>query len=428
MEKLKNIEVLVIDNGQFHSFAQCIAKSFKKVWYYTRWDMKGFAHPNDRFAGYGFPEIATIDYMFQTSTKENEYSFDRIGLFIFTDLYFGDIQSHLVSLGKRVFGARGIEDLELDRMGFKKTLTKLALPVKETIRKVGLDKLRTHLKTVKNKYVKISRFRGAFETFRHDDYSLTEPILDKLDHELGAIKNTLEFIVEDEIISDMEIGYDGFVIDGQFPQNSMFGIETKDCSFMLKTLQYDELPKQVRLINEKLIPYFKERQYRMFFDTEIRVTKSKVPYFTDPVYGRLPSPPSEIYQELISNLADICYYGAEGILVEPKFTAKYAGELIITSNWLSDGNWQAIEFPNSIKNNVKLRYACMIDGKYYCIPQDMPEVGVIVAIGNTVNEVIENLKSIAEKIKGYDINIKVDKIDKTLETIAAIEKNLGLKF
>jgi len=425
--KLSNVEVLVIDNGQFHSFASCIAKDFKKVWYYTRWDMKGFAKPQDRFPGYGFPEISTIDYMFKTSDKEDEYDFNRIGLFIFTDLYFSDIQAHLVSLGKRVFGSRGDESLELDRWGFKKTLIKLGLPIAQTVRKKGLDALRNYLKTNNNKYIKISCYRGAFETFKHEDYSLTEPILDKLEQDFGALKNVIEFIVEDEIKTDLEVGYDGYVIDGQFPDNSMLGIETKDCSFIMKTLKYKDLPAQVRIVNTKLTPYFKERQYRMFFDTEIRV-KGKMPYFTDPVYGRLPSPPSEIYQELISNLAEICYYGAEGILIEPEFTAKYAGELIITSGWLSDGNWQAIDFPDSIKNNVKLRYACMIDGKYYCIPMDMPEVGAIVATGNTVDEVIESLKYIASKIKGHDMTIKIDKIDKTMETIAEMEKKLGIKF
>ncbi len=423
----KDVEVLVVDNGQFHSFASCIAKDFKKVWYYTRWDMKGFPKAHDRFPGYGFPEITTIDYMFKTSDDPNEYDFNRIGLFIFTDLYFSDIQSHLVSLGKRVFGSRGDESLELDRWGFKKTLVKLGLPIAQTVRKKGINLLRTYLKANKNKYIKISNWRGSFETFRHDDYSLTEPILDKLEHDFGALKNVMEFIVEDEITTELEVGYDGYVIDGQFPDNSMLGIETKDCSFIMKTLKYKELPEQIRTVNTKLIPYFKERQYRMFFNTEIRV-KGKTPYFTDPVYGRLPSPPSEIYQELISNLAEICYYGAEGILIEPKFTAKYAGEIIITSDWLSDGNWQAIEFPASIKNNVKLRYACMIDGKYYCIPMDMPESGAIVAIGDTVDKVIEKLKDIAGKIKGYGITINVDKINKTIETISEMEKKLGIKF
>ena len=409
MEKinLREKTCLVVDNGQFHHVAATLSKEFGKVYYYTRFDNKGFASPNEYFPGYGFKEFEHIDDIFIYSDDKNKYSFDRVDLFVFTDLYYGWMQEHLKKLGKLVFGAAKGERLELDRWGFKSKLKELGLPVTGTKKILGLDKLISHLKMVKNKYVKISMFRGIIETFHHIDYNLSEPVLTKLDHDLGAIKNEISFIVEDEIQAESEMGFDGFCISGKFAKNSMFGIEIKDKAFFMKSMDYEELPKQIRLINSKFEETFKELNYNGPYSNEIRVTKSGIPYFSD-FTARFPEPPSSVYCSMIDNLGEICFLGAQGIVVEPIFNSKYGAEIIITSDWLGEGNWQSIEFPKELIEWVKLRYACIIYGKYYCIPQGMTEVGQLVATGETIEEVVGKITKYAEKVKGYGINIKTD--------------------
>jgi len=769
-----------------------LTKAFKKVYYYTRFDCKGFASPNNAYPGFGFEEIEVVPYMFAYSTKENEYSFDKVDLFCFFDLYYGDIQEHLKRLGKRVWGSGTGEKLELDRQFFEKTLIKYDLPVVPYKRIKGIENLREHLKNVKDKYVKLSKYREIQETFHHEDYFLTKPILDRLQVKLSPFMYTkdmnaydIEFIVQDSINAIVEYGYDGYVVNGDYPKKSMFGVEIKDCAFLMKHMDYYDLPKPLLEINSEFSDYFKKVGYNGHFSTEIRGVSKNKGYFTDPtcfskdtevltdngwkffyelgnrdrvctlnpennnieyhkpinyfeynfngdmvlltnkaktveclitpdhnvwhynrlkknlkctkakdlkdriyiprtgnwigedtkyfvlpeyhnewdsgmdhqihkvkhcepksilmedwlrflalylsdgsirvksnhqtsiaqfdkieeyesvlaklpfeysrneggftisdvqlttylkqfgkcnekfipsfikslssrlinvfleaytladgskrpdrvspniffttskqladdlqelifktgkvgyisrkntagttmvapigktkdyvrnydgyvisertkyidfyvdvtgkrskdyvkkiayndkVYDvevpnhilyvrrngkpfwsgncRLPSPPSELYQEFISNWPEIIWHGSEGVLVEPEYTAKYAGEAIMTSEWLSDDNWQPISFPEKIKKNVKLRYACKIGKDYYCIPQGFPEVGAIVATGDSVEEVTSKLSEIADQIKGYDIKIKTDKLKDASEAVKKMEI-LGVKF
>jgi hypothetical protein len=57
----------------------------------------------------------------------------------------------------------------------------------------------------------------------------------------------------------------------------------------------------------------------------------------------------------------------------------------------------------------------------------MGEVGAIVAIGDSVEDVVEQLKDIASKIQGNDITIRTDKINCAMDSLEELEK-LGIKF
>src|ERR1700721_2909096 len=106
--------------------------------------------------------------------------------------------------------------------------------------------------------------------------------------------------------------------------------------------------------------------YRQFFSTETRITKEKTPYTID-LTCRLPSPNSELAQEMILNLGEIIYEGTGGVLVEPKWKDTYGIEIIIHSSWASK-NWQPIYFPQEIENFVKLKHLTKINGVYYFVP------------------------------------------------------------
>ena len=429
MEKinLKDKICCVVDCGLFVELAITLSKSYKKTYYFTPWVINGFPTRNPELPGYGFKEIESIDYLFEYSDDVNKYSFDRVDIFIFPELYFSDIQVHLSKLGKRVWGSRTGERLELDRMFGKRTLKKYNLPVNETTRIVGIDNLKSYLKTHNNKYVKVSHWRGLVESFKHDTYNLTEPLLVKLEHDLGAIKNQTEFIVESLIDAIIESGIDTPIIDGQIPEKVLSGIEIKSLLYAAKVFNFKDLPKQLTSTTTNLVPYFKETQYRNFYSNEIRIDKFKIPYLID-FTCRAGAPPLSLFLNMIDNLAELIWFGADGILIEPNYIAKY-GVIIQGYSDFATKNVIPIYFPESLRNNIKLRYGCYTDGTYKIIPQSSEENEIIdvVAIGDSFEEVFDSVKKIAQQIKAYQFEIKTDAINDVMIEIEK-SKKIGINF
>lgn len=141
---------------------------------------------------------------------------------------------------------------------------------------------------------------------------------------------------------------------------------------------------------------------------------------------RAGSPPSELYQNQISNWADIIWEGAHGTLVEPKFRAKWGAELLIHSAF-ADKNWLAVEFPKSMQESVKLRNCCKIEGKYYIAPQwtGMPEIGAVVALGDSQESAIKECLRLAQKVEGHYIDVFNNAFDAAADEIAKL-KDYGI--
>ena len=143
---------------------------------------------------------------------------------------------------------------------------------------------------------------------------------------------------------------------------------------------------------------------------------------------RQPSPPGEIYLELIGNFSEMVWGASEGILVEPIYLAKYAIEVMVNSCAAENG-WLDIRFPKSIRKWVKLRNLAVIDDVYTIIPRhnDFNNIGAVIAIGDSIEEVVELAKQRCKMIKGEDIECKLDDIKPLMEIIKKGE-GIGLKF
>jgi hypothetical protein len=243
---------------------------------------------------------------------------------------------------------------------------------------------------------------------------------------LGAKKHVTEFILEDAIKDAVEIGYDGFVIDGKFAETALVGIEVKDHGYVGWTGLYSDIPEPVRMVNERLAPYFKNVGYRGFFSSELRVTPDNTPYMIDPC-ARMGAPPGYLQMILIENLADILWHGSEGTVVNPEYKAKWGTEIIIGSNWV-EHNWQAIQFPEKIRENVKLRYCTRIKDKYYVLPQLGTGQNIAadgVAYGNTRKEAIDNCKKVVDQVKGYYLEPSSGALDEAEEECDQLNRWLG---
>jgi len=415
---LHNKSVLVFDFGLFIEIARTLAKSFGKVYYFCPWQ-SAFPSTNIYSVGIGVEDIIKVDSFW-------DYV-DEVDLIAFFDVYCGDMQVYLESQGKRVFGGRRGEEMELDRVAMKEMMKEKGLLVNDYEVIIGMDNLKKYLKGVKDKYVKISRFRASFETFRHDNYNLSEPKLEEIEHLMGAYKNICEFIVEDALDDCVEIGLDCYTADGKFPSKTLCGCEIKDIGYYGNVKDYNDIPKEITDFDKKMASTLKSYGYRGFYSTEMRVTRKHESYMID-ACERAASPPSELYGLMYRNLAEIIWECSGGNIIDPVTEHKYGMEVLIHSEW-ADKNWQSVEFDPKFRENIKFRNLAVIGGKYYCAPQyvGLPEIGAIVAEGDTPEEAIEKIKEIAETVKGYFIDVKLDSIDQALAEAKKVEE-FGIKL
>jgi hypothetical protein len=297
-------------------------------------------------------------------------------------------------------------------------------PAYEVVR--GLDELRARLKDSRDKYVKLSRYRGMMETFHHVDYVESEPMLDQLAVKFGSVKNVIPFLVEDPVDTDIEVGYDGFCVDGQFPSLGIQGYEIKDKCLIASVQKYEDLPEEITIVNQVLSPVLRDFRYRNFWSTEIRV-KDGNSYLIDPCC-RCPSPCTEIQMEIWENLGGILWAGAGGELVEPVAAAKFGVEAIIDHNG-DEHFWRNLEVPDSVRRWVKLYNVCH-PGPIYAIPPfptSCDAIGAIVGIGDTIQEAIDQLAEHVEVLKDQPITVKFESLREGLEVIQEAEKK-GLEF
>ena len=403
MSDLKSKIVCVVDHGPFCELARTLAKSFGKTYLFVPWAC-AFPQSTIKNIGYGLEGVEKIDTL--------EPHIDEIDLFVFPDIYFGSLQEDLVKRGKLVWGSRMAEEMELYRVFMKNILSQIGLAVGpyELVR--GIDMLRDYLKAHENVYIKISCTRGDFETFKSINYHTIESKIDELEMYYGPMAQDIDFIVERPLEPAIEIGYDGYCIDGKYPNASMFGIEIKDRGYVGMFREYSRLPKQLLEANKKLSPILADYSYRGFMSTEVRVTQDGVGYMIDPCM-RAGSPPSETYMLMYENLAEIMWEGAQGRVVDPVPRAQWGAQIMMLSEW-SNEHWQAIEFPEELRDNVKLHFPYIKEGPaYYTVPHgfDISIAGAVVALGDTLEEAIENVKTVAAQVKGYDLEIDVNCLD-----------------
>jgi hypothetical protein len=418
MADYKKLTVAVIDNGLFTALAETLTRYFGRVLYWTPW-ISVMPKSNRRMIGKGIPGVERIDSFWPM--------LGEIDLFIFADVGFGPLQVHLESLGKRVWGSRLGEELELDRVASKRHMKSLGIDIGKYYVINGFDALREHLKKHNDSYIKVSLIRGDCETFKATNYRLIEPYLNELEHKLGALKTQLEFVVEEAIPDAIEVGYDGFTIDGKFPQSCTSGIEIKDKGFVMHARRYADIAPQLRKVNDLLEGTLSHYRYRGFLSTEVRITRDGHGYVIDPT-TRSPSPPSQLYWEIIKNWGDIFWEGADGTIVEPEFTAEWGAELMLW-DLEADRMWLPVDFPKAIQDQVKLSRYAMLNGRPYVIPQDceIQVIGAVVGTGDSMEAAIKSCQVAAEQIEAFGLEIKIEALDEAQSELDKL-KEFGIEL
>ena len=421
MKDVKDITVCIVDHGIFFGLAQQLASQVKRVIYHCPGWERGFSSCRDGAIGDGFEPQVELCHDIWKIKKE-------IDLFAFPDIQHSGLQLELESQGFPVWGSRTGDDLETLRLKFIQTLESLKLDVTNYRQDRGMADLRKYLKANDDKYIKISRWRADLETYHHINYDLSRNWLDEKAVQFGDLQDEIVFLVFDPIETDLEVGYDGYSIDGWFPNMAIHGIEKKDRGYIGAAQHYDDLPEQVREVNNRFSEVLAGHRYRNFWSTEIRIVGDKF-YFIDPTC-RAGMPSGDAQFVMYKNLGEILWQGAHGQVVEPQFNAKYVVQSLIEHNGDPD-HWRTIQVPPKFQDNVRLLSPCSVKDGLYCISPSSAAgetVGSLLTWNDDLEIAIEeNQKMAGELSKMNPITINTDAVvDVLKEMHSAAEQGVHM--
>jgi hypothetical protein len=422
---IKSLSICVVDNlgGCYITIAQELSKYFRKVYYHSV-NQNPFPMISMSSIGTGYNSIERIDDFWS--------NLDLLDIIVFPDIYFKDWGAHLRKIGKMVWGGCESETIETDRHLFKDELSSIKMNVAPTKYIIGVEKLINYLKSVEDKWIKISFFRGNMETFHHVNFNQSAIWLKNLAVQLGPLGDNMEFIVENSIESVAEVGFDGWTIGGNMTENQIWGVEVKDSCYIGTHTMKNNMPLPVQEINNNFFPILQKYNHTGFYSTEIRVGKDGKNYYTDPCM-RAGSPPSTTYMKLINNWGEIITSGCEGIVVEPKYNGKYGCELIIKSSYCNK-DYLPITIPDEFKDNVCLKGSLNYKNQTFIVPfeqggiKDMEAFGSVIVIGNDVNEILKKAMMIADKLEAYGLIYDKDALNRGMKSIKDICQTLQIQF
>lgn len=412
MKPLHEAHVCIMDSGTFVPLAEMFSHVARRTSYYSPFEQE-FLCLERCVIGDGCEGFERVDeYM------DPEF-FNSVDLWVFPDIGFSGLQKYLRSLGKSVWGSGSASELELYRTRFLTAVAKVGLPIIKSVRCSGLTELTEYLKNGENKWVKINRYRDNVETWHHIDFDYSKREIEREARMFGPMAEKIVYVVQDAIDGDdespvLEVGYDGWCIDGDFPEFSFQGYELKNKLYLGSLLAAKDLPKDVRLVNEAMAPVLKQFGYRNFWATEIRI-KDGVPYFIDPT-PRMAGQTMEHLLETCTNLPEVIYLGAAGQLVTPEFCANFAAEATLHYSADAEG-WKTFKVPEHAQPWVKLYRYCCIDGIYHFPPHKSDELGVVIGNGDTIEEALDSLKDHIDAIKDGPVTADISGFASLIEQI-----------
>lgn len=378
MKELSEVTALVVDHGLHLPLARHLGKTYERVLYWSDFD-EGCPSIENCVIGDGFEEVERCDKIFD--------ALPDVDLCIFPDIGHDDLQRYLVKQGMPVWGSRSGDSLEIKREMFHKILGEVGLEVPKFTKVKGLENLRVFLKDKENKFIKVSRYRGSFETCKFRNYDTDEKMLDKWKVQFGPLAELINFLVFDEIDTNLELGGDTYNIDGQWPRKMLNAFEKKDEGLFAAVTDTEDMPEQVREVMAAFAPILKDYGYRNAWSMEIR-SKDDQSWFIDPTC-RYPNPATASQCAAYRNVAEIIWHGAQGQMVQPEVVNDYVIECALNTEG-EQSEWGKVGLPEELESHVHVSNCCMVDGAY-CWPVTETRgtmFGFLVAEGNTIPEVI----------------------------------------
>lgn len=410
---------LVFDCGLYSEQANALAQGGKnRVFYYTPWTSKD-PHYKDFVIGKGFEFIEKILYF--------EDHIEEADCIVFFDVHGNSFCNYLRKKypNKSIWGAGLGERLENDRVALKEWCKTFGLPVGKYEVVKGVVNLKNYLKKNKEKYIKINIFRGDMESFYAKDFDSVEMVLDSIEDALGPHKEEYDFIVEDKIDTEVEIGVDT-IFNGTGYVGGFCGYELHKNLYLAHTWEEtSDLPVPLAETLDAFQPLFQKFNYRGAMSTEEKIVSEKEHYFLDACM-RLPNPLSALYPVMIENWAEVVYKVGKGEEVALDIRHKYVGAFALTSIHC-DKNYVKVDIDPRHRDDVRYQMVCGRKDLVYTVP-GWSIAGIVIAGGNTVDEVLGKLKENVKYIDAHGIDKDpIHGIDMIKEVIEK-GKKVGIPF
>lgn len=405
------MKLLIYDHGLCTEIAVTLARAGHTVAYHSPAYSRAFPKSAEAKIGYGLEGVERVDNFWQ--------AVDRADMVICPDTFSADIVYELRKRGKPYFGAGDAEVLEHDRAEMKTLQKRLGLPVGPYKVIHGIEALADYLKSHDDVWVKINQFRGDIETFHHETWDSSQAqFIGRMMIDFGANAPNIEFLVE-QPIEGIEVGFDGFCIDGEYPMPCLVGYEAKDEGYLGATC--NELPKPLSLVNEKLSKIFRQYKSKTIFSTEVRIDDSGKGYLIDPCV-RAPHPPLAVELEAFQNFDKLITLQAD----KTKTGVKYWAALELKSDWVED-HWTEVTFPAHLRQLVKLQQACRLDGHYYALPGSFV-IATVIGSGSIMETAIKNCKAVAHEVDARGLYFNEACLDKLANETVPAGRKAGVSF
>jgi len=407
------ITFLVKDpGGLFCIHAEALADGGKnKVYYWTQYNYKY----RDFAIGKDFGHLEKILYFDEYISKADcIVDFDVRG-----NDQIGEIRDRQPE--RSTFGSGWGCKLEDDRLMLKEFVKSWGLPMQPYKKITGMTALREYLKANPKKYVKLNIFREDMESFYAPDYDTVELKLDEISGNLGAHKETYDFVLEDPIETDVEIGFDGFFNGVDYSRPFLYGYELHKNLYIGKVSSV--MPAPLEETMQAFKPLLQKLDYRGAISTEEKIVSMEKHYLLD-FCARLASPFTAGYTEWIRNWPMFVYGVGLKQNVAPDFGTKYVGAFALKSSEALDmGVKINIKDPKKVKmimpyGNKKGNYA--ISGEDH--------VAVVIASGDSVQEVLEQIHENAELVDGHGLDKDPLKGIDEIEGVIEEGEEAGIEF
>lgn len=407
----------IVDNGLFTELAVRLARdSDEPVLYYSPWEAE-FPLINDRFVGFGLDNIERIEDPYLNSIV------DRVGTYVFPDIFHAGKQQMLERLGKAVWGSREGDSMETRRIWFRGWQEEQGMPVPEGKVLHGFSTLEEYLRDHGHCFIKTtSKIRGTMETHEWFDGEQDAYWLQDLKRKLGGLSEVPLFLVEEPIESEFETGIDTYCIDGNFPKTPMQGIEVKGKLILCSAQTKSPTPPPLDKALSTMAPLLSNFRYRNFLSAEFRGD-----ILTD-LCARCPNPGIGVEMEMISNLGQIIEAGARGELIEPEFEYEFGIQAAIFHDHDED-LYKQFRLPPELRRWVKLMEFCEIDGLYQIIPRRPfgQKIGWLLGVGDSIESASHHLYDNAEALKDHPWEFKLDALQEAVFQ-AKLAEGEGFEF
>lgn len=419
---LSNKKLLIIDRGHYTDVAMHCGKFCET--YYNVLTADPYENSPRAQIGKGLPGVKWVG--------SYEEVLDRVDAVFFTDVYDGKKQEFLRSKGYPVCGCGASEKAELKKDFFFEEMDRAGLPVPDTYRAEGLDDLWEYLKDKKpgEYFIKSAeQYRGDWETEKFYNRHQLKLLINNKRQQLGEERaKEIELLVQRKIESEVEVGVDGFSLNGRMPKNSAIGYEIKDEGIIERI--FPEYPENIQAVLDKMTPMYRRLGGDAgSYSLEMRITGDGDIYPLDAT-KRCANPPTALLCKMYGkSYVEALFALASGEMPELRPEHEYGAEIVLYSKWLGEDNELHIGCPDGAPLDwLALKSAVRKGGQYYRVPNDnCGNLGSVRETGKTWEDAAKKAVARIDELDIAALDCKRGLFDEAEKAIKAGRK-FGIEF